>query len=130
VVVQYICCCHAVCETVIIDKTFIILIGNDISIEIVVFCTFKGIFNFALGGLKDYFLHLLNMSSFFTLVGFLSLHPPLLPSASRVEAFSSLKLLVHLLEMAFGFFMPNDVTVDAPLHKAWAIICIVARSLA
>jgi hypothetical protein len=122
---------HTVCKTVVIDKTFIILIGNDISIKIVVFCTFKGIFDFTLGGLKDYFLHLLNMSSFFTLVGFLLLYLPSLPSVSGIEAFSRLKFLVYFLEAAFGFFMPNNVTVGTPLCKAWAIICIVAsRSLA
>jgi len=68
--------------------------------------------------LEDNFLHLLNMRGFFTLVGFLSLHPPSLPSTSGIEAFSRLEFLVQFLEMAFRFFMPNYVTVGALLHKA------------
>jgi hypothetical protein len=94
--------CHcAVSKTVIIDKMLVILIGRNISIKIVIFSTFEGILNFALSSLKDYFLHLLNMSSFFTLMGFLSLHLPSLPSASEIEAFSRLKFLGHLLKMTF-----------------------------
>jgi hypothetical protein len=124
-------CCCSIGEAIVVDQMFIILIGNNISIEIVIFSTFKGIVDFALGGLKDYFLHLLNMSSFFALVGFLLLCPPSLPSTSGIKAFSRLKFLVYFLEVAFRFFMPNDVTVGTPLHKVWAIICIVAsRSLA
>jgi hypothetical protein len=109
---------------------FVILIGIDISIKIVVFCTFKGIFDFALSGLEDHFLHLLDISGFFALVGFLSLHLPSLPSVSRIEAFSRLEFLGHLLKATFRFFMPNYVTVGAPFHKAWAIVYEVARSLA
>ena len=125
--VRYMRCRRAVCETVIIDKTLIILIGRDISIEIVIFGTFEGILDFALGSLKDYFLHLLDISSFLTLVGFLALCAPSLPPASGIETFSGLVLLVHLLKATCSLFMPKLITIGAFLLEACAIIREVAR---
>ena len=121
--------CCTISEAIIVDQTFVVLIVNNISVEIIVFLTINEGFVIEFSGLKDDFL--LDVSGLLALMGILFPETPSLSSTSGLEDFSRLVFLVYFLEAAFGFFMPNDVTVGTPLRKVWAIICIVAsRSLA
>jgi hypothetical protein len=117
-------CCCAIGKAIIIDQSLIILMRNNISIKIIIFGTFEGILNFALSSLKD---DLLDVGSLLTLMGILVLCAPSLPSASGIETFSRLVLLVYLLKVACSLFMPKLITVGAFLLEVYAIVCEVTR---
>ena len=99
--------------------------GNNISIKIIISGTFKGILNFTLSSLKDDLL--LNVGGLLTLMGILTLCVPSLPFTFRIETFSGLVLLVHLLKATCSLFMPKLITVGAFLLKVCATICKVTR---
>jgi len=84
-----------------------------------------------LGGLEDYLLlHLLNVSSFFAFVWL----PPQVglssPTASRGAVASGFVLVGYLLEVACDIFVPEVVTVLAPLLEVGALISRVPHVVA